>query len=193
MEVSISMKVTSIIAAVAGAIFRVVMAVAVVYVIYRGAGICYDYGYRIFTEPAMTTGEGRRVTVTVSPDMSALDIGKLFEGRGLVRDARLFVLQYYLSEYREDVGPGTFDLSTAMTAEEMMQAMVVEKAEEEEGEGDSAGRGSSSGQAGSSSEGGPPAGGSAPGGEDGQGDVSGDGTNGTPDGTEGLAGEPEAE
>ena len=75
--------------------------------------------------------------------MSPLDIGKLFEGRGLVRDARLFALQYYLSEYREDVGPGTFDLSTAMTAEEMMQAMVVAEAEEEEGEGDSAGRGSS--------------------------------------------------
>ena len=73
----------------------------------------------------MSAGEGRTVTVTVSPDMSPLDIGKLFEGRGLVRDARLFALQYYLSEYREDVGPGTFDLSTAMTAEEMMQAMVV--------------------------------------------------------------------
>ncbi len=189
------MKVTSIIAAVAGAIFRVVMAVAVVYVIYQGAGICYDYGYRIFTEPAMSAGEGRTVTVTVSPDMSPLDIGKLFEGRGLVRDARLFALQYYLSEYREDVGPGTFDLSTAMTAEEMMQAMVVAEAEEEEGEGDSAGRGSSSGQGESSSESGPPAGGGAPGGEDGTGDAAGDGMtgDGAPEDIEGLDGEPEAE
>lgn len=189
------MKVTSIIAAVAGAIFRVVMAVAVVYVIYRGAGICYDYGYRIFTEPAMTTGEGRRVTVTVSPDMSALDIGKLFEGRGLVRDARLFVLQYYLSEYREDVGPGTFDLSTAMTAEEMMQAMVVEEAGEEDGEGDSTGRGSSSGQGESSTESGPPAGGGAPGGEDGTEDAARDGMtgDGVTEDTEGLGGEPGTE
>lgn len=138
------MKVTSVIAAVMGAIFRVVMAVAVVYLIYRGAGICYEYGYRIFTEPAMTTGEGRTVTVTISPDMSASDIGKLFEGRGLIRDARLFVLQYYLSEYREDVGPGTFELSTAMTVEEMMQAMVVVTDEEEEGEDSSRGESSSS-------------------------------------------------
>ena len=151
------MKVTSIIAAVAGAIFRVVAAVAVVYVIYRGAGMCYDYGYRIFTEPAMTSGEGRTVTVTITPDMSAMDIGKLFEGRGLVRDARLFMLQYYLSEYREDVGPGTFDLSTSMTAEEMMQAMVVEKEEEEEGAEDP------SGEEGSSQTAYPPAGGLSPG------------------------------
>ena len=151
------MKVTSIIAAVMGAIIRVVMAVAVVYVIYRGAGICYEYGYRIFTEPAISTGEGRTVTVTVEPEMSAFDIGKLFESRGLVRDAKLFVLQYYLSEYREDVGPGTFELSTAMTAEEMMQAMVVEK--EEEGEGSSSGGGRGAGS--SSETANPPAGGAA--------------------------------
>lgn len=194
------MKVTSIIAAVAGAIFRVVAAVAVVYVIYRGAGMCYDYGYRIFTEPAMTSGEGRTVTVTITPDMSAMDIGKLFEGRGLVRDARLFMLQYYLSEYREDVGPGTFDLSTAMTAEEMMQAMVVEK-EEEEGEGDSSGRGSESGEGSSSSENGPPAGGSAPGGDAAGGDTTGDGMSeggqaGQDDMSQdgqGTAGEPDAQ
>lgn len=153
------MKVTSVIAAVAGAIFRVVMAVAVVYLIYRGAGICYDYGYRIFTEPAMTTGEGRTVTVTISPDMSVSDIGKLFEGRGLVRDARLFVLQYYLSEYREDVGPGIFELSTAMTVEEMMQAMVVVTDEDQEGEGDSSRGGGTTGTESSSSTGLPPAGG----------------------------------
>lgn len=156
------MKVTSIIAAVADTILRVVIAVAVVYVIYQGAGICYDYGYRIFTEPAMSAGEGRTVTVTISPDMSPMDIGKLFEGRGLVRDARLFMVQYYLSEYREDVGPGTFDLSTAMTAEEMMQAMVVEKDEEEDGEEGSSGRGSASGAESSSEAGYPPAGGISP-------------------------------
>ncbi len=126
------MKALSIVGAVAGAIFRLVAAVAIVYVIYQGAGICYDYGYRIFNEPAVAIGEGRTVEVSITEEMSPLEIGELFESRGLVRDAKLFVLQYYLSEFREDVGPGTFELSTAMTAEEMMGAMVVEK--EDEGE-----------------------------------------------------------
>lgn len=126
------MKVLSIISAVAGAIFRLVAAIAVVYLIYRGAGICYDYGYRVFTEPAVSSGEGRTVAVTVTEGMSPLDVGELFESRGLVRDAKLFTIQYYLSEYLKDVGPGTFELNTAMTAEEMMAAMVIEK--EEEGE-----------------------------------------------------------
>lgn len=118
------MKVGSVIAAVLGAILRVVVAVAAVYVIYRGALLCYDYGYRIFTEPAVSSGEGRTVTVAITEEMSPADIGRLFESKGLVRDGRLFMLQYYLSEFREDVGPGIFELRTSMTAEEMMEAMA---------------------------------------------------------------------
>ena len=118
------MKAGSVIAAVLGAILRVVLAVAAVYVIYRGALLCYDYGYRIFTEPAVSSGEGRTVTVAITEEMSPADIGRLFESNGLVRDGRLFMLQYYLSEFREDVGPGIFELSTSMTAEEMMEAMA---------------------------------------------------------------------
>ena len=56
------------------------------------------------------------------------------EQKGLVRDGRLFVVQYYLSEFRKDVQPGTYDLNTAMTAEEMMEFMAGSAiAEEEEG------------------------------------------------------------
>lgn len=123
------MKKESIVGAVFGAIIRVLAVIAIIYVIYNGAYICYDYGYRIFTEPAVSQGTGREVTVTVTKDMSPFDIGKLFESKGLVKDGKLFALQYLLSENREDVAPGTFVLSTAMTAEEMMAAMVLDESE----------------------------------------------------------------
>lgn len=121
----------NIVGAVVGAVLRVVIVIAVAYVIYRGAGICYDYGYRIFTEPAISAGDGRTVTVSITEDMSAWEIGKLMESRGLVRDAKLFALQYYLSEYLKDVKPGVFEFSTSMTAEEMMEVMT--HGEEDEG------------------------------------------------------------
>lgn len=126
------MKSGSVLGAAFGAVFRVVVTILVIYVIYRGTVICYDYGYRIFTEPAVSAGEGRTVTVAVTGDMSPSDIGKLFESKGLVRDAKLFTLQYYLSEFRADVKPGIFDLSTSMTAEEMMEAMAASEKETEE-------------------------------------------------------------
>lgn len=124
------MKKESIVGAVFGAIIRVLAAIAIIYLIYNGAYICYDYGYRIYTEPAVSQGAGREVTVTVTKDMSPFAIGKLFESKGLVKDGTLFALQYLLSENRAEVAPGTFVLSTAMTAEEMMAAMVPEEESE---------------------------------------------------------------
>ena len=99
----------------------------------RGISTCYDYGYRIFTEPAISSGEGRKITVTLASDMSATEIGNTLQEKGLVRDGRLFALQYLLSEYKKDWKPGTHELSTAMTAEEMMEVMAgqTESATEE--------------------------------------------------------------
>ena len=131
------MKSSNLIMAVLGAIFRVVVAIAAVYIIYQGAILCYNYGYRIFTEPALSAGEGRTVTVAITDDMSPKEIGQLFENKGLVRDARLFMLQYYLSEYVKDVKPGVFELSTSMTAEEMMEAMTVTADNDQDDQGQS--------------------------------------------------------
>lgn len=131
------MKSSNLIMAVLGAVFRVVVAIAAVYIIYQGAILCYNYGYRIFTEPAVSAGEGRTVTVAITDDMSPREIGQLFENKGLVRDARLFMLQYYLSEYVKDVKPGVFDLSTSMTAEEMMEAMTeTEDGDQDQSDGE---------------------------------------------------------
>lgn len=126
------MKYGNVVSAVFGTILKVIAAIVVVFLIYKGAMLCYDYGYRVFMEPAVSAGEGRTITVTVEKDMDALQIGELFAAKGLVRDAKLFALQYTLSEFKKDVKPGVFELSTAMTAEEMMEAMANAGAEEVE-------------------------------------------------------------
>lgn len=127
------MKNRKLMAAVFGSILKVAVVIAAAFIIYRGAAVCYDYGYRIFTEPAMTVGEGRTVSVTLTEDMSALDIGEMMLSKGLTRDSKLFALQYLLSEYKEDVKPGTYEVSTSMTAEEIMAAMVPPAKESVEG------------------------------------------------------------
>lgn len=125
------MKYNNIVNSVLGTILKVVVMVAVVFLIYKGALFCYDYGYRVFMEPPVSAGEGRVVTVTVTEEMSPEEIGEMFEAKGLVREAKLFALQYRLSEYVKDVKPGEFELSTAMTAEEMMKVMATTAEEEE--------------------------------------------------------------
>ena len=124
----------NIVSAVFGSILKVVVTIMVVLVVYKGATTCYDYGYRIFTEPAMSTGEGRTVSVTITKDMPATEMAEMFYAKGLIRDENLFVLQYYLSAYRADLVAGEYEVSTAMTVEEMLESMVEAAEAKEESE-----------------------------------------------------------
>lgn len=125
------MRSEKLIFAVLGAIIKVAAVIAVVYIIYQGALTSYDYGYRILTEPAMSVGEGRIVSISYSEDMSPFDFAEMMETKGLTRDSKLFVMQYFFSEYREDIKPGTYEVSTAMTAEEIMEVMAGNSSEDE--------------------------------------------------------------
>ncbi|MCM1267818.1 MAG: endolytic transglycosylase MltG [Bacteroidales bacterium] len=92
----------------------------------------YDYGYRIFTEAPVSLGEGRIISVSVEDPVSVRAVGEMLEERGLIRDANLFVIQELLSESHGKIQPGIYDLSTAMTAEEMMAVMAENAPDEEE-------------------------------------------------------------
>ncbi len=111
---------------------KVVVIVIAAMFIYKYAAMGYDYGYRIFGEKPVSSGEGRDVSVTVGPDMSVREIGQLLENKGLIRDANLFFIQERLSEHHGKIEPGEYTLSTAMTVEQMITAMASDTAESEE-------------------------------------------------------------
>ena len=125
------MKTKQVVLAVLGTIFKVVVAVVIVYFVYQGATLAYDYGYRVFTEPAMAEeGMGVDVTVEITMGKSDRQIGQILESKGLVRDGDLFYIQTLLSEYSGKLLPGTYVLNTSMTAKEMMEIMSTEPKEE---------------------------------------------------------------
>ena len=128
------MKITDVIVAVCGTIIKIALTIVAVVIIYRGAVKAYDYGYRIFQEEPVSSGEGYTITVTITEDMSAKEMGEMLADKGLIKDPQLFRFQYLLSEFREDLLPGEHDLSTAMTVEEMMEEMTKEKVVESETE-----------------------------------------------------------
>ena len=107
-------------------------------VVYGAVHLCrlgYDYGYRLFTEPAVSEAPGKDVLVQVKDGMSAGEIAKMLEEKGLVRDSRLFYVQFLLSAYRNKVEPGVYTLNTSMLPKELMQATVPpEDTETEEGQ-----------------------------------------------------------
>lgn len=110
--------------------FTVLLFLVVVYGLYELGMHSYSYGYRIFAEPPVSSGEGRDKLVQIKNSMSDADIGALLEEKGLIRDKWLFVLQLKISGYSKKLKAGRYTLNTSMTADEMMQIMSQEDMEE---------------------------------------------------------------
>ena len=126
------MKVGHLIATVVETIIKVVvLAVAVMFMV-RGATKAYDFGYRVFADKPVSISGGRTITVGVSENMSVKDIAAMLEEKGLIEDADLFVVQELLSAYHGEIRPGIYDLSTDMTAAQMMEIMSTVTQETQE-------------------------------------------------------------
>ena len=91
--------------------------------VFKASTFCYDFGYRIFTEPAVSSAPGSEVVVQIAEGESAFDIGEKLEEKGLIRDSELYVAQYYLSAYVDKLLPGTYTLNTSMKTKEMLVVM----------------------------------------------------------------------
>ena len=82
----------------------------------------YSFGYRVYTEPAVSSGNGQSMLVQVTEDMSLKDLAEVLEEKGLIRDARLFYLQATLCKFEPKMG--NYTLKTSMTPSQMMEAMT---------------------------------------------------------------------
>ena len=111
--------------AVLGTILKVAVAIIVVVFVYRAALTAYDYGYRIFRETPVSAAPGIDIQVEITIGKSPLQIGEILEQRGLIRDSKLFYIQYLLSKYKDELQAGTYVLNTSMTMEEMMGVIAA--------------------------------------------------------------------
>lgn len=126
------MNIKEVVGSIVETIIKVAALLFLISVVYDAAIKAYDFGYRVFAEEAMTTGEGRIISIYVEPDDSVMDIGKNLEEKGLIRDANLFFVQELLSENHGKINPGIYDLSTSMKSDEMLAIMAAEPEETEE-------------------------------------------------------------
>jgi cell division protein YceG involved in septum cleavage len=85
----------------------------------------YQLGYSALYQVSVDEGDGRTIEVTVTDDMSVRDIGKMLQDKGLLNESpTVFVIQERISEYHGKILPGTYQLSTGMTADEMLRVMA---------------------------------------------------------------------
>lgn len=78
----------------------------------------------------MSPREGQEITVVVKEDDSVYDIAKTLESKGLVEDAKVFWIQEKLSNYKGQMKPGTYLLSTAYEPSRLLAIMAGDAEQE---------------------------------------------------------------
>lgn len=126
------MKISSVVSTIVSALLKIAVAIWIVNFVYTKTIEAYEFGYSVFTEEAIAPAPGRDVSFSFTEDKSKLDIAKMLEDKGLVRDYKLAFVQIYASEYKDSIEPGIYTLNTSMTTEEMMAAMSPKEEETEE-------------------------------------------------------------
>lgn len=129
------MNIKQILATVLSAVVKIAVIIWIVNFIYGKTIQAYEFGYRVFTEEAVSPAPGREIQISVTEGKSSRDVAKILAEKGLVRDANLAFVQILCSEYRKTLKPGVYNLNTAMTIEEMLKTMSPED-EDEDKEGD---------------------------------------------------------
>ena len=128
------MNIKSIALGFMGFIVRAAILAVVILVIVRAGEQAYDFGFRIFTEEAISPPPGRDVAVTIVQGDSTTDVGKMLEEKGLIRDYKLFYVQKKCSVYDADIKPGFYTLNTSMTADDMFAIIAGKKDTESSGD-----------------------------------------------------------
>ena len=115
---------------------KIVFVIVVVMLISKYAKLTYNYGYQVFNQSAVSSGAGRTVSFKVGSGDSVDTIADNLASVGLITDKNLFKLQERFSEYHGMEKAGTYELSTAMTPEEMLVIMSGgQKSSDEETDG----------------------------------------------------------
>lgn len=115
-------------------VVRIALAAVIIAAVFKLAVGAYDFGYRVFADiPISEEGEGWPVSITVTEGQDSKAVAELLEQRGLIADARVFYIQEQLSkEYKGKIQPGTYELSTEMSTEEMLRILCRTDEETEE-------------------------------------------------------------
>lgn len=128
------MDVKQLLGAIGAMLAKIVLSVVVIILIFKLAVGAYDFGFNLFADIPVDEGDGRTVNVVISESQDAMDVGKMLEEKGLIRDAKMFYIQEKLSDYKDQMVAGSYELNTAMSIEDMLEALCNSEETTEEAE-----------------------------------------------------------
>lgn len=121
------MNVKQLLGAITGMIIKIAIAAVVIVLVFRAAVFAYDFGFQLFADIPVSEGDGRTVSVTLSQMQDLNDVADLLEEKGVIRNATAFKISAKLSECDDRIAAGTYELSTAMSMEQILQMLCAQE------------------------------------------------------------------
>lgn len=128
------MQLKQVVSAIFGMMFRLLITVIMMLMVYQFATEAYSFGYLVFADIPMELSPGYTKTVSISEGTSEWALAQYLQEEGIVADAKVFYVQLILSEHKDDWKPGIYDLNTSMHSEEIIATLAGISEEEEEKE-----------------------------------------------------------
>ena len=128
------MQLKQVVAAVFGMMFRLLITVIMILLVYQMATYAYSFGYLVFADIPKELSPGYTKTVSISEGTSEWALAQSLQEQGIVSDAKVFYAQLILSEYKDEWKPGIYDLNTSMKSGEIVATLAGISGEEEEKE-----------------------------------------------------------
>lgn len=112
---------------------RLLIWVLAAWILIKAGKSAYSFGYQVFAQKPVSSPPGKNVSVTVSGRNDRGRAWESFEKSGtLSGDAKVFQVQMELSEYKNQIHPGTYILNSSQTADEMLAVLAGEAETESE-------------------------------------------------------------
>ena len=128
------MQLKQAVSAVFGMMFRLLVTIIMILVVYQMATYAYSFGYLVFADIPKDMSPGYTKTVSISEGSSEWALAQSLEEEGIVEDAKVFYVQIMLSEHKDDWKPGIYELNTSMHSGEIIATLagMIEEEDDEE-------------------------------------------------------------
>lgn len=93
--------------------------VLIFFLLFMGVTRGYHYGHEIFAPTPVAKAPGADLEIVIKEGQSVSEVAKELEGKGLIKDNYIFVIQAKLYEYT--MHPGTYTMNTSETSKEMLR------------------------------------------------------------------------
>ena len=120
----------SVAAGILGLAGKIIIYVAVGFLLYEGVTKGYAFGYEVFYPTAVEAEPGTDRTVAISEGETASQAADQLAEAGLIKSRYVFMVQAIFYDYT--IYPGTYELNRSMTSKEVLEQLSTMPAEEGE-------------------------------------------------------------